>query len=86
MTTQYLSNRLNGHKYTKNASTALHKHEAQTKHEFNFKDTKILAQEKNYQKLSFKEMIEIKKEKHALNDKKDINKLSQIYHNLINPN
>ena len=83
MTTQHLENRLNGHKYTKNASTALHKHESLTKHEFNFNETQILSQDSNYHKLIIKEMIEIKKEKEALNDKKDISNLSQIYHNLI---
>ena len=84
MTTQLLNNRLNGHKYTKNASTALHKHESQTNHEFNFNETKILAQETNYHKLTVREMIEIKREKEAVNDKKDIGTLSHIYYNLIN--
>ena len=83
MTTQYLENRLNGHKYTKNASTALHKHEKNEKHEFHFNNTKILTQDSNYQKLLIKEMIEIKKDNHVVNDKQDINNLSQIYHNLI---
>ena len=83
MTTQYLENRINGHKYTKNASTALHKHEHATNHEFNFKNTKIIDKDKNYYKLSIKEMIHIKKEKHAVNDKQDVKGLSQMYHNLI---
>lgn len=34
MTIQYFNNKLNGHKYTKNASTALHKHEKDDKHVF----------------------------------------------------
>lgn len=59
MTTQYLDSRLNGHKYTKNASTALHKHEKDQKHEFDFANTSILTQEKNYHKLLIKEMIHI---------------------------
>lgn len=83
MTTQYLDNRLNGHKYTKNASTALHKHEKNEKHEFDFSNTKIITRERNYQKLVVKEMIHIKKERHVVNDKQDISNLSQIYHNLI---
>lgn len=83
MTTQYLSSRLNGHKYTKNASTALHKHESSEKHEFDFSNTEILTQESNYQKLLMKEMIYIKKERHTVNDKQDKNHLSHIYHNLI---
>jgi hypothetical protein len=84
MTTQYLENRINGHKYTKNASTALHKHESKEKHEFNFSNAKILDKDPNYNKLLFKEMIYIKKEKNIVNDKKDIQNLSQIYNNLIN--
>jgi len=83
MTTQYLENRINGHKYTRNASTALHKHEQTANHEFDFKNTKILDTDKNYHKLIVKEMIHIKKEENALNDKKDIKNLSQMYHNLI---
>jgi hypothetical protein len=83
MTTQYLENRLNGHKYTKNASTALHKHEKNEKHEFDFSNTKILTQDSNYKKLLVKEMIHIKKDNHVVNDKQDINNLSQIYYNLI---
>ncbi|MBV2145566.1 MAG: hypothetical protein KTM48_02415 [Wolbachia endosymbiont of Pissodes strobi] len=83
MTTQLLSNRLNGHKYTKNASTALHKHETTEKHEFNYADTKILDSDDNYHKLIIKEMIQIKKEQNCVNSKKDIDNLSQIYFNLI---
>lgn len=83
MTTQYLENRINGHKYTKNASTALHKHEDKEKHEFDFSNTKILNKDSNYNKLVFKEMIHIKKDKNIVNDKKDIQNLSQIYYSLI---
>lgn len=83
MTTQHLNNRLNGHKYQKNASTALHKHENETKHIFNFADTQILDHDKNYHKLIFKEMIHIKKEQNCVNNKKDIDNLSQIYFNLL---
>lgn len=86
MTTQYLDNRLNGHKYQKNASTALHKHEKNEKHEFDFTKTKILTQDNNYQKLVIKEMINIKKDPHVVNDKQDVNNLSQIYYNLIHSN
>lgn len=83
MTTQYLENRINGHKYTKNASTALHKHEKNNNHNFDFKNTKILDSDSNYSKLTVKEMIAIKKETNAVNDKQDIQNLSRMYHNLI---
>lgn len=84
MTTQYLDSRLNGHKYTKNASTALHKHEKDLNHEFNFAETKILSQDTNYHKLVIKEMYHIKKDNNTVvNDRQDIRNLSQIYCNLI---
>ena len=83
MTTQLLKNRLNGHKYTKNTSTALNKHVIETKHEFNYNETKILNKDHNYYKLSIKEMIEIKKDINAVNDRTDIGGLSRIYANLI---
>ncbi|XP_044745164.1 uncharacterized protein LOC123307028 [Coccinella septempunctata] len=42
-TSQRLKDRLNAHKYTKNATTALNKHKNTSKHEFNYEDTKILG-------------------------------------------
>ncbi|MBV2145435.1 MAG: GIY-YIG nuclease family protein, partial [Wolbachia endosymbiont of Pissodes strobi] len=86
MTSQLLKNRLNGHKYTKNASTALDKHQKNEKHCFNFNKTQILNKDQNYQKLIIKEMIEIKKDKNAINDRTDIGGLSNIYNNLIGKN
>ena len=83
MTTQYLQNRINGHKYTKDASTSLHKHQKDTKHEFNFNNTKILDKDNNKNKLAIKEMIHIKKETNSINNKQDIGNLSLIYFNLI---
>lgn len=83
MTTQLLKNRLNGHKYTKNATTALDKHLKDTHHSFAFNNTSILNKDENYHKLLIKEMIEIKKEKNAVNDRTDIKGLSQMYNNLI---
>lgn len=38
MTTQYLKNKLHGHKYTKIASTSLHKHQKNEKLEFGLKN------------------------------------------------
>ena len=83
MTTQYLDSRLNVHKYTKKTSTALHKHEKNEKHKFDFSNTKILTQDRNYQKLLVKKMIQIKRDNLVVNNKQDINNLSQIYYNLI---
>ena len=82
MTTQYLDSRINGHKYTKNASTALHEHEKNEKHKFDFSNTKILTQDRNYQKRLVKEMIQINRDNLVVNDKQDINNLN-LYYNLI---
>ena len=84
LTTQLLENRINGHKYTKNATTALHKHEHTEKYEFDFKNAKVRNQDSNYKKLIVKEMIHIKKDSNTVNDKKDIKNVSQIYCNLLN--
>lgn len=82
-TSQYLSNRLNGHKFDKKNKTALSNHEKSTKHSFNFNNTKILKTEPNQQKREFLEMIYIKNNKNAINDKKDIKGLNKIYNNII---
>lgn len=83
MTTQSLNNRLNGHKYQKSASTALNKHESETKHTFDYENTRILNHDKNYQKLAIKEMIHIKKEPNSVNSRRDIESLSAIYFSLL---
>ncbi|CAG9770176.1 unnamed protein product [Ceutorhynchus assimilis] len=83
MITPLLKNRLNGHKYTKNANTALDKHMKDSDHCFAFNNTTILNKDNNFHKLMIKEMIEIRKEKNAVNDRTDIMGLSRIYNNLI---
>ena len=76
-TEQLLEERLKGHKYAKNV-TALKKHQDDTGHKFNFKDVKILRKETNYKARSVLEVIEIMKNKKAVNDRSDIN-LSKHY-------
>jgi hypothetical protein len=83
-TSQYLENRLKGHKYDKKNTTALTKHELSKKHTFDYNNTKILKTENNQKKREFYEMIEIHKNKSAINDKKDVNNLSKIYTSLLN--
>lgn len=61
MTTEYLSGRLNGLKYSKTSSTALDKHEKKWNDEFYFNKTKMLTTTGNNHKFSIKEMIPIKK-------------------------
>jgi len=82
MTSQLLENRIKGHKYNKNI-TALKKHEQTNNHTFNYSDTKVLENETNYHKRIIKEMIYIKKDKNSINDRTDIQNLSQIYHKII---
>lgn len=83
MTSQLLKNRINGHKYSNTNNTALNKHKNDLAHNFNFSNTKILAYETNLNKRTFKEMIYIKKDNKAINDRTDIKNLSKIYNNLF---
>ncbi|CAG9768384.1 unnamed protein product [Ceutorhynchus assimilis] len=53
---------------TKNANTALDKHMKDSDHCFAFNNTTILYEDKNFHKLMIKEIIEIRKEKNAVND------------------
>jgi hypothetical protein len=82
-TTQYLQNRLNGHKYDKKNKTALTNHITQTSHNFNYEETKILKTEINQQKREFLEMIFIKKNEFSVNDRSDIDNLNRIYYNVL---
>lgn len=83
---QYLKKRIDSHKYTKNASTALSKHSQKTGHKFNFQNTKILTIEPNYNKRIIKEMIMIQKKGNTVNDRSEIEGLSRIYRPLIEKN
>jgi hypothetical protein len=81
-TSQYLENRINGHKYDKRNKTALTRHELEFKHAFGFNNIEILKTEQNQQKREFLEMIFIKKNENAINSKTDIQKLSKLYHSI----
>ncbi|XP_044760307.1 uncharacterized protein LOC123317762 [Coccinella septempunctata] len=71
-TSQRLQDRLNAHKYTKNASTALNKHKKTQKHDFNYEDTKILAIEPQQNKREILEMIHIQMaDENTVNDRLD---------------
>ena len=83
-TIQYLQNRLNGHKYDRKNITALKKHEQTLNHKFDFTATKILKTEAHKRKREYHEMIFIKKNAQAVNDKADIAGLNKIYYNLLN--
>lgn len=82
-TSQYLENRIKSHKYDKKNSTALSSHEKSKNHTFNYNKAEILATEPNVKKREFLEMVCIKKQKNAVNDKTDIANLSKIYSSLL---
>ncbi|XP_060523582.1 uncharacterized protein LOC132700362 [Cylas formicarius] len=82
-TSQYLKNRINGHKYDKKNTTALKSHCAETKHSFNFAKVKILKTENNTKKREILEMVEIQKNKNSINSKTDTNNLSKLYCNIL---
>ncbi|KAI4465023.1 pdz and lim domain protein zasp [Holotrichia oblita] len=86
-TKQYLKKRIYNHQYTVThnvtAETALSKHSKDRRHNFDFRNTKILRKENNYKKRSIYKMIYIKKDENAVNFRTDIDHLSVIYNNLI---
>lgn len=53
--TQCLNSGLHTHKYIKSDMMSLHKHENDEKHDFQFSETKLLAQNNSYHKLTVKE-------------------------------
>lgn len=81
-TTQYIKERINGHRYSKN-STALKKHETTFNHEFDFDNFEILHRETNSKIRTFLEMIYIQREKNSINDRTDLKNLSKIYYNIL---
>lgn len=90
-TKQKFGKRLNQHKNSiKNTDktgssnhTALCEHTIKTKHTFDFHNPKILKKECHYQKRLVNEMIEIKRQKDAINFRTDIQNLSMFYNNII---
>lgn len=82
-TSQYLKNRLNGHKYDKKNKTALTSHMTEKNHTFNYNNVKILRTENNTKKRELYEMIEIQRNSKSINSKTDTKHLSKIYHNII---
>lgn len=82
-TKQYLDSRINGHKYSCNV-TALKKHTEETKHTFNFDETRILATERNDRKRNMLEtMLIIRNKERTVNDRSDMNNIDTIYNSLI---
>jgi len=82
-TSQYLKNRLYGHRYDRKNKTALTNHVLEKKHTIDYENTKILRTENHTKKREFHEMIEIQKNKKSINAKSDTKNLSKIYFNLI---
>lgn len=86
-TKRYLNTRLYEHKRSttllSDNSTGLSKHTNTTGHKFDFKNAKVLNIEKNKIARTFLEMTHIFKNKDNVNNYKDIENLSNIYHNLL---
>lgn len=89
-TKQYVSTRLYQHKNEcndrnkhKKEQTALTKHHFENKHNFDFVNFEILDYESNYNKRILSEMIWIKKNKLCVNNRSDVENLSNVYANLI---
>ena len=64
-------------------STALAQHAYKFKHNFDFKEVKILEHEQNFKKRLCLEMIHIQKNINSINFRTDIENLSDIYFNII---
>lgn len=87
-TKQYLVNRIKAHQNSvegKNKDkTALKKHVEQNEHEFDFADVKILKKETNERKRMIYEIINIKKDKNSINDRRDVEDLDICYNEFLN--
>ena len=64
-------------------STALAQHAYKFKHNFDFKEVKILEHEQNLKKRLCLEMIHIQKSNNSINFTTDIENLSDIYFNIM---
>lgn len=82
-TSQYLNERLNGHKFQNN-TTALKKHAHDYKHKFNFDNTIILDNENNKKARNILESIYIKNNENTCNNKTEITNLPKLYYPIIN--
>lgn len=86
-TSQYLhkrtSNHVNSIKNNLSQASALARHALDLEHNFNFQNAQVIAKENNFHKRAVLEMLHIKKNKDAINNKNDIQNLSHIYNNLI---
>lgn len=86
-TKQYLENRMKEHissiKGKNNNKTALKKHVIDKGHTFNFEEVEILNKEVKLKKRLFLEMIRIKQNNNSVNDRTDVEGLSNCYNNII---
>lgn len=85
-TKQWLKSRMYSHQYDitkKKTNTALAMHASNTTHKFDFEDVKILDTESNLGKRLLLEMIHINCTENCVNQRKDIEGLSNIYGNLL---
>ncbi|KAK9889327.1 hypothetical protein WA026_004603 [Henosepilachna vigintioctopunctata] len=79
-TSQRLQDRINSHKYTKTASTALNKHRTTENHEFDYEKTRILTTQGNRKLREIHEMFHIQANlENTVNDRHDVKQLSLFY-------
>ena len=80
-TKQQLGKRINGHKYDKKEVTALHQHQTNLNHNFDFENAKVLARESNDFTRTLLEMVFIIKHRASVcNYRADVEKLGVAYH------
>lgn len=86
-TKQYIEDRMKAHEYSlkqKNKDlTALKKHAHENGHRFDFKNVEVLKKEVGEKRRLIHEIIQIKKHKKSVNDRRDTENFSCIYDNLI---
>ena len=83
VTKRYLGERIRSHKYDKNEKTALHQHEREKGHEFNFDTPKVLIREENTRARLYHEAIQIKRCPNAINYRSDTDVLGVAYNALF---
>lgn len=83
-TGQLLRKRLYGHKYDQGECTALHRHQNEKNHQFDFDAVKVLCREKKEFSRTILEMIEVlKHEGEVCNSRGDVSQLCSLYHPLF---
>ena len=78
-TKRYLQDRIKGHRYNHKEVTALHQHQENNGHTFDFQNPKVLVKEKHLRARLIHEAIQVKKCPNAVNFRTDTQCLSALY-------